>query len=147
MEVLLLEDIPGVGQKNDIVVVKSGFALNNLLPLRRALVATPTVRRRYAEQIKRRAEEKAQMSELMKSAVGVLKEKSLIFSRKAEEGGKLYGAVTEADICEALTDQLMIEVPEASISVTEPIKAIGEHTAKVMLDDQEAEVRIEVKAE
>ena len=46
MELLLLEDIPGVGQKNDIIVVKNGFALNNLLPRRRALIATPTVRKR-----------------------------------------------------------------------------------------------------
>ena len=147
MEVLLLEDIPGVGQKNDIIVVKDGFALNNLLPRRRALVATPTVRRRYAEQIKRRAEEKQQETELTRSAAGVLKDAVLSFTRKVTKTGKLYAAVAAKDIAEALSEQLSIEVPEVNIVIDEPIKAVGTHTAKVKLQEQEVPVKVEVKAE
>ena len=55
MEVLLLQDIPGIGKKDDLLIVKEGYALNNLLPYRKALVATPTVRKRYADQIRGRA--------------------------------------------------------------------------------------------
>jgi ribosomal protein L9 len=54
MEVLLLTDIPGIGRRSDVIVVGNGFALNHLLPSRKALVVTPNVRRRYAEQIKKR---------------------------------------------------------------------------------------------
>ena len=147
MEILLLEDIPGVGRKNDIIIVKNGFALNNLLPRRRALVATPTVRKRYAEQIRRRAEEKIQETELARSATGVLKDAILMFTRKVSKADKLYAAISPKDIAEALSEQLSIEVAEANVIVDEPIKSMGLHTAKVKLQDQEVPVKIEVKAE
>ncbi|MFA6259652.1 MAG: bL9 family ribosomal protein, partial [Candidatus Peribacteraceae bacterium] len=57
MEVLLLQDINGVGKKNDLLIVGDGYALNFLLPQSKAIVATPTVRRRFSEQIRRRAME------------------------------------------------------------------------------------------
>ena len=147
MEVLLLEDVPGVGQRNDIIVVKDGFALNHLLPRRRALVATPTVRKRYAEQIRRRAEEKMQEVELARSASSLLKEKTLSFTKKVTKTGKLYASVSEKEISEALHEQLQIEVPEAHVSLSEHIKTIGAHTAKVKIGNQELEVKIDVKAE
>ncbi len=147
MEVLLLEDVPGIGQRNDIIVVKDGFALNHLLPRRRALVATPTVRKRYAEQIKRRAEEKMREAELAKSAASILRGKTLTFTKKATKTGKLYAGVSEKEISEALHEQLQIEVPEADVTAAEPIKSIGTHTAKVKVGTQELEVKIEVKAE
>src|SRR3989338_7065580 len=121
LALLLLEDIPGLGQRNDIVVVGDGYALNNLLPRRRALVATPTVRKRYAEQIKRRAEEKAREVELAQSAAAILREKSLAFTSKASNTGKLYGSISAKMISEALSEQAQIEVAEANIIVSEPI--------------------------
>ena len=147
MEVLLLEDVPGVGQRNDIIVVKDGYALNHLLPRRRALVATPTVRKRYAEQIKRRAEEKMREVELGKSAAGLLKDKSLTFTKKVTKTLKLYAGVSEKEISEALHEQLQIEVPEADVTVAEPIKSVGTHTAKVKVGTQELDVKIEVRPE
>lgn len=147
MELLLLEDIPGVGKRNDIIVVKQGFALNNLLPRRRALVATPAVRKRYAEQIRRRAEEREQEKVLMKSAAGVLKDAVLAFARKASKNGKLYAAITAKDISEELA-KLQVEVAEADITITEEIKSLGSHTAKVKLGEEgESEVKIEVSEE
>lgn len=147
MEVLLLEDIPGIGKRSDIIVVKTGFALNNLLPRRRALVATPAVRKRYAELIRKRAEEKQRETELQRSAAGVLKDLVLTFTRKATKTGKLYAAVSAADIAEALSEQ-QIEVPEVDVTIENEIKSIGSHTAQVKLGDEGlCEVRLEVVAE
>lgn len=148
MEILLLEDIPGVGKRNDIIVVKSGFALNNLLPRRRGLVATPAVRKRYADQIKRRAEEKVHESELQKSAAGVLADTVLTFTRKATKNNKLYAAVTAKDIAEALSDQVSVEVAEVDVVVENEIKSLGSHTAQVKLGEEGlSEVKLEVGAE
>lgn len=147
MELLLLEDIPGIGRRNDIIVVRNGYALNNLLPRRRALVATPTVRKRYAEQIRRRAEEKAREQELAKSAAMILREKALTFTAKVAKGEKLYAAITAKMIAEALTEQLNLEVPEANIHLPEHIKTVGTHTAKVKIGPQELTVKMDVKAE
>ena len=147
MEVLLLEDIPGVGKINDIIVVKEGFALNNLLPRRRAIVATPTVRRRYAEQIRRRAEEKVKEMEMKKSAAGSLSGANVLIEKKATKTGKLYAAITEKLIAEALKEQLKTDVPEDAIDLSEPIKSVGEHKITITLGEDKADVNIEVKGE
>lgn len=147
LALLLLEDIPGLGQRNDIVVVGDGYALNNLLPRRRAIVATPTVRKRYAEQIRRRAEEKAHELDLARNAASVLKEKGVSFAAKVAKTGKLFGAISPKMIAEALTEQLQIEVPEANISLDEHIKTVGEHKATVKIGSQELELKIVVKSE
>ena len=147
LEVLLLEDIPGVGQQNDIIVVREGFALNNLLPRRRAIVATPTVRKRYAEQIKRRAEEKAREVDLARSAASLLKDKVLAFARKATKNGKLYAAVSERMISEALHEQLQIEVAEAAVLIKEEVKSVGMHAVRVKIAGQELDLRVEVHPE
>jgi len=136
MEVLLLEDIAGLGKQNDIIVVRSGFALNNLLPRRRALVATPAVRKRYAEQIKRRAEEKQHEIELQKSAAGVLRDTVLLFTRKAGKAGKLYAAIHAGDIAEALSEQVQVEVAEVDVVIENEIKSVGNHSAQVKLGSE-----------
>jgi len=147
MELLLLEDIPGIGVKNDIIVVKEGFALNNLLPRRRALVATPAVRKRYADLIKTRAEDRERETQLMRSAAGVLKDIVLKFVKKATKSGKLYAAVSEHEIAVMLSEKHQVEIPEVDVVIDEHIKTVGSHTVKVKLGDKEAEVRIEVVSE
>src|SRR3989338_9161766 len=131
MEVLLLEDIPGIGKKNDLLMVGDGYALNCLLPKRQALVATPTVRKRYAEQIKKRAIEKQHELENRQSAAAAVAGKKLTFKRKATKTGKLYAAITERVIVDALKEQLKIDLEEAAISIPMQIKSVGEHVASV----------------
>ena len=147
LEVLLLEDIPGIGQRSDIIVVREGFALNNLLPRRRAIVATPTVRKRYADHIKRRAEEKAREMDLARSAASLLKDKVLAFTRKATKNGKLYAAVSERMISEALHEQLQIEVAEAAVLIKEEVKSVGVHAVRVKIAGQELDLKVEVHPE
>ena len=147
LELLLLEDIPGIGQRNDIVVVKDGFALNNLLPRRRAIVLTPTVRKRYAEQIKRRAEEKAHMVDLARSAAEILKGKTLTLTKKASKTGKLYAAVNEDEIAKALREQHELTVIPEHVVIVDEMKTVGKHTARLKLDGEEIEFALEVKGE
>lgn len=147
MEVILLQDIPGIGKKNDVLVVGDGYALNCLLPHRQALVATPTVRKRYAEQIKRRAEEKMLEKEVAASAVFALVGKKLTFERKTTKAGKLYAAITEKHLAEALKKQLQISAKESAITIPEVIKALGTFTIQVDLSGTPADLSVEVKAE
>ncbi|MDD5623962.1 MAG: 50S ribosomal protein L9 [Candidatus Peribacteraceae bacterium] len=147
MEILLLQDIPGIGKKNDLLIVGDGYALNCLLPHRKALVATPTVRRRYAEEIKRRAEEKQKEIALKSSAVGKIMGKEVAFSRKATKTGKLYAALTEKNLSAAIREQLSADVPESAITIVEPIKAVGDFEVKVKLGEHEQSLKVVVKAE
>ncbi len=131
MEILLLQDIPGIGKKNDLLIVGDGYALNCLLPYRQALVATPTVRRRYAEDIKRRAEEKQKEMSLKASVAGKVAGKEIVFRRKVTKTGKLYAAITEKHIAEALKEQLLVNVDESAIQLAEHIKTTGTHEASL----------------
>ena len=102
----------GIGKKNDLLIVGDGYALNYLLPHRKALVATPTVRKRYADQIRKRAEEKERERNLRANAAQALAGKSVTISRKASKVGKLYAAVSESQIAEAVSGQLGYELQE-----------------------------------
>jgi len=147
MEVLLLQDLPGIGKKNDLLIVGDGYAMNNLLPNRMALVATPTVRRRYADQIRRRAEEKVSELALQSQDADALKGKTLKFERKATKAGKLYAAITEKVLSEELKSQLTLDVKEDAIIIGEPIKALGEFEVKIKMADVEHPLAVAVVQE
>ncbi|MBI2635840.1 50S ribosomal protein L9 [Candidatus Peregrinibacteria bacterium] len=147
MELLLLEDINGVGKRNDIIVVKDGFALNHLLPGRKALVATPTVRKRYAEEIKRRAEEKEHERKLHLEAAVMLAGKVVHFARKATKTGKLYAAITAEQVSAALVEEHSISVPPDKIHIGEIIKTPGNFTVQVKLGGQSFPLQVSVVKE
>ena len=147
MEILLLEDINGIGKKNDLLVVGDGFALNFLLPQRKALVATPTVRKRYADVIRKRAEEKEGEQKLRMAAASALAGKSVTFSRKATKTSKLYAAITPEDISEALKAQHSLDIPADSIHTNDAIKALGTFQATVKVGGDSHTVGVVVTAE
>lgn len=125
MEILLLQDIAGIGKKNDLLIVGDGFALNCLLPQRKALVATPTVRKRYADQIRKRAEEKEREKQTQQQAAATLAGKSIQLARKVTKTGKLYAAVSADEISTALKDQHGLTFSASSIVLSEPLKVVG----------------------
>lgn len=147
MELLLLTDIPGIGKKDDLVVVGDGYALNHLLPMRRALVATPNVRRRYAEQIKRRAEERQKEVEMRKSMVTAIAGKKVTIKRKATKTGKLYAAITSDMVAQAFADQHGTHVAAESIDVPDHMKTVGSFQATVRAGDAAAQIAVDVVAE
>ena len=147
MEILLLQDIPGVGKKNDLLVVGDGFALNFLLPKRAALVATPLVRKRYAEFIKRRAEEKEKEKSFAANAAKAVSGKTITFSRKATKTGKLYAAITEEAIVEALLDQHKAEAKVEDVTIEDHIKTLGDHTVSVHMGGQDVPLTVKVTEE
>lgn len=147
MEILLLQDITGIGKKNDLLVVGDGFALNYLLPERMGLVATPTVRKRYAEQIRRRALEREQERQQKMQSSQLLAGKSVIFTKKATKTGKLYAGITATAIAAALKDQHGIAVAPDAIDLPEPIKMIGTHSVQIKIFDQTQTVLVVINAE
>jgi len=147
MEVLLLQDIPNVGQKNDLLLVGDGYALNFLLPQNKALVATPTVRRRYAEKIRKRAEEREVEKKLQEGKAAAIEGLEVSFERKITKTGKLYAAISEKHIEEAFKDQHSIELPSDMIKIPEPIKALGEFKASVKISGKEQQFVVTVKEE
>ncbi len=147
MEILLLQDVANIGHKNDIVVVGDGFALNFLLPKRMGLVATPLVRKRYAEQIKVRLAERDKEREARAGVISALAGKAVALVKKASKTGKLYAAINEKNIADAINDQLKMTLTADAIDMAEHIKTTGTHNVTVRLGDQSQTVQVMVKAE
>lgn len=147
MEILLLQDVPNVGKKNDLLLVGDGLALNFLLPRRLALVATPVVRKRFAESIRSRAEEREKEKSARTNAAEALAGKSLTFTKKASKTGKLYASITEKILADALRADLKVNVDAANIEISQPIKSVGSYTVNVRFGDINQALKVEVKAE
>lgn len=147
MEIILLQDVPGVGKKNDLLLVGEGYALNFLLPHQKALVATPVVRRRYAEAIRKRAEERELEKKLKAGAAASLAGKEIVFERKVTKTGKLYAGITAKHIAEALKDQHSLDITPESVELSEAIKTLGSTEVTIRANDASFTLKVTVKQE
>lgn len=148
MEIFLLEDVPGIGKKNDLLIVGDGYALNCLLPKRAALIATPLVRKRYAEFIKRRAQEREKERAAAAEISAAVSNATLSVTRKASKGGKLYAAVTAKNIADLINEELNVPVSVESVHLDEPIKSVGSFPVSVQIaDGNNVTVTVNVAAE
>ena len=149
MEVILREDIPGIGYKNDLVTVKNGYARNYLIPKGLAVLATETAKKVLAEDKKQKAHKEEKVlkeAEELGKALEALKVK---IAAKAGTSGKIFGSVNDVQIANAIKEQHNFDIERKDISVDgESIKELGEYTAKIRLHKEvTAELKFEVFAE
>ncbi len=133
MEIILKQDIVNLGQKDDVVVVKDGYARNYLLPNGFAIIATPSAKKMVAENIKQRAHKEAKI----KAEAAVLAEKmqgiALTVGAKTSTSGKIFGSVNTIQIAEALKEKgFEIDRKDIILPVVQ-IKEVGSYKAKVKL--------------
>ena len=132
MEVILREEITGLGKAGELVKVRDGFARNFLLPQKKAVVADPK-NVKMLEHQKKAAE--AREKKLKKSAeefAQKLAGLSITIAREVGEEDKLFGSVTSRDIADALKHE-GITVDKRTITLKEPIKQIGTFDIEVKL--------------
>ncbi len=145
MEILLIENVPNLGSRGDIVNVKDGYARNFLLPRKKAIPVTAGNKRQIELEKERaeklRAKELAGAQELKAQLDAV----ALTVARKAGENGQLFGSVTNADVADLLKGK-GFAVDKHAISL-DHIKAVGSYTADIRLyTGVIAKVAIEVTA-
>jgi len=132
-EVLLLKPVDGLGGEGDQVKVRAGYARNFLLPQKIAVPVTSANRKQVEALKKRRGEREAQ--ELSGAqALGQKLEKARLdaFVVKTGEGGKMFGAITAADVHDKLT-AAGFTIERKRIHLFTPVKTLGQHTVKVKL--------------
>lgn len=146
MKVILKENIPSLGYKDDIVEVKSGYGRNYLIPQGMAIIASDAALKRLAEDQKQRAHKIAQIHADAEAAAAALEGIKLVIAAKAAANGAIYGSVNAAKIAEELA-KLGHEIDRKIIDM-EPAKELGSFVATVrFLRDVAAEVPFEVVAE
>jgi large subunit ribosomal protein L9 len=148
MEVILKQDIKGLGYKDDKVTVRNGYGRNFLLPKGMAVLATESVKKMHTEILKQRAFKEDKLRKEAAVNAEKLAGVSIKVGAKAGESGKIFGSVTNIQIADAL-QKAGYNVERKNIEIAEDnIKALGTYTAKVRLyKDVAATVNFEVVAE
>ncbi len=133
MKVILLKDVKGQGKKGEIVNVSDGYARNYLFP--RNLAQEATAQNLNSAQVKQEAAahkkemEKKNAQEMAKQ----LENKGVVIKAKCGSTGRLFGAITNAEIAEALNQQTGLELDKKKVVLANPIKELGEYTVTVKL--------------
>ncbi|MBV8636768.1 MAG: 50S ribosomal protein L9 [Candidatus Eremiobacteraeota bacterium] len=133
MKVILLGDVKALGKKGDVVEVAEGYARNFLLPRNLASEANKGALAAHADQ--KRANEKKEAQQLAdaKELANKLEQTKLAVKAKAGGNGKLFGAVTNADVADAIHDALSVSVDKHKIEIKSQIKALGAYPVEVKL--------------
>lgn len=135
MEIILMEDVPSLGKVGDLVKVSDGYARNYLLPRKKAVRAT-AVSLKAVEREQHSLEYKQdKLEQEAQELAQKIEEISCTVAKPAGEEGKLFGAVTSADIEDALREQ-GISVDRKKIVLDEPIKNLGVYTISLKLHPQ-----------
>ena len=129
MQIILKEDIIGLGYKNEIVDVKPGYGRNYLIPKGKGVIATPSAKKMLAETLKQQAHKiEAQTAAAQKKA-NQLQDVVVEVAAKVSSTGVLYGSVNAAKVAEELAKK-GIEVDRKIITMRD-IKNVGEYEATV----------------
>ena len=129
MEIILKKDVANLGHADDIVNVKTGYAVNYLIPQGYAIMATASAKKVLAENLRQRAHKIAKFVADAEALAAKLAEITVKVSAKVSESGKIYGSVTTAQLAEALV-AAGLEVDKKDITV-EAAKELGTYEATV----------------
>ena len=147
MELILIEDVAGLGYKNDIVSVKKGYGRNYLIPQGKAVIASESARKVLAENLKQRAHKLAKIKADAEELAAKLASVALTIATKVSATGTIFGAVGNIQIAEALA-KLGFEIDRKTIVVKDTVKEVGSYTATVKLHKEvSVEIPFEVVAE
>jgi large subunit ribosomal protein L9 len=142
MEIILLEDVNGLGKRGAAVRVADGYARNYLLPRKKAIEAVGNSQAVFRDRERARLSRDQKTRQAAQSLKDRLAQVSLQFSVQVGEDDQLYGSVTAAEVHEALVAQ-GFEVERKAVRLEEPIKALGVFEVPVHLF-QEIEAPVKV---
>lgn len=133
MKVILTQDVKGQGKKDQIVEVSDGYARNFLLPKKLAIMADAKAlneaKNKEASKNHKIAVETAEAKEIAAKLEGII----VKIVSKSGADGKLYGAVTNKDVADALEAQHKIVIDKKKITIANPIKSFGKYELDVKL--------------
>lgn len=144
MEIILKQDVPNLGYKDDIVTVRNGYAMNFLIPKGFAVSATGSTLKAHNEILKQRAHKEEKIKEEAQKIAEKLKDVTLSIGAKTSTKGKIFGSVNAIQIAEALQEK-GFDIDRKNITFKEDlIKEVGTYHAKVRLHK---EVHVEIPFE
>jgi len=146
-ELILTENIPGLGAEADVVKVRRGYARNYLLPHGKAHEVTPGALRQIDALKQKRAEREARELNEAEELARRIGKARFVFTLETGETGKAFGSVTAQDIVNRLKNEIGAEIDRHKIVLERPIKDTGEHEVAIKLHhDVTAQLVFQVKS-
>jgi large subunit ribosomal protein L9 len=139
MEVILKQDIKGLGYKYDVVTVKNGYGRNYLIPEGLANLASKSALKERAENVKQATFKQEKLKNDAQAIADGLKDLTLNLGAKVGENGRIFGAITTLQVADALKAK-GFDVDRRKIEIKADIKEVGTYTV-------EADLHREVKVE
>lgn len=141
MKIILLTDIPKIGNKYDVKDFKEGYAQNVFLSKGLAVMATPAELAKLEDRRKQIEKKKSEDLELFYSLISSVGDKVITIKAKANEKGHLFKAVGPRDVVTAIKEITGVEIDEKSL-IMDHIKSIGAHTISIKKGDKKGECQI-----
>lgn len=146
MEIILKEDVLGLGYKDDVVTVKNGYGRNFLIPTGKAILATESAKKVLAENLKQRAHKLAAIKAEAEAQAAKLEGVKLTITVKTGANDAIYGSVNNIQIAEELA-KLGHEI-DRKLIIVKGVKELGSHVATVRFHKEVAvELPFEVVSE
>jgi large subunit ribosomal protein L9 len=147
MKLILTQEVSGLGTPGDVVDVKDGYARNFLMPRSLAVAWTKGGEKQVASIQKARSSREIKTVEEAQAVKAALESKPVKLSAKAGASGRLFGAVTTADIAAAVSAAGGPVIDRRKIELAQPVKSLGTHQMTVHLAPElKATVTLEVVA-
>jgi large subunit ribosomal protein L9 len=147
MEVILKQDVAGLGYKHDVVKVRPGYGRNYLIPNDIAVIANDSNKRMVAENVRQAAHKAEKIKSDAQSLANRIGEFTVVIKTKAGETGRIFGAVTALQIADALKAQ-GFDVDRKKVVLKETPKNLGTYTALLDLHKEvKHEIKVSVEAE
>ncbi len=148
MEIILKEDINNLGYKDDVIVVKNGYANNYLIPKGIAIHATKSAKKVLAENLKQRAHKEDKLRQDAQAIADKLQNKEIKVGAKTSSKGKIFGSVTNIQLADSINKK-GFDIDRKKISIVEKeVKEIGKYNAVIKLHrDVKVELPFEVVSE
>jgi large subunit ribosomal protein L9 len=147
MEVILKQDVDGLGYKNDVVKVRAGYGNNFLIPNGLALIANDSNKRLTAENVRQAAHKAAKLKQDAEAVAAKIGELTVEIGAKAGESGKIFGAVTALQIADALKAK-GFDIDRKRVHLKEAPKQVGTYPVTIDLHKEvKHEIKVKVVAE
>jgi len=148
MEIILKQDVSGLGDKGEIVTVKDGYARNFLIPQGYAILATPSAKKVHEENTRQRAHKEEKVKQEAEAIAQKLADIKLTLGAKTSSSGKIFGSVNTIQIAEALKNE-GYDIDRKNISIEgDQVKEVGKYKALIKLHKEvKAEIEFEIVAE
>jgi large subunit ribosomal protein L9 len=148
MEIILIQDVNKLGQKDDLVNVKAGYGRNFLIPGGFAIAATSSAKKMHTENLRQRSHKEEKIKIAAQEIAGRLAGVKIIVGAKTSTSGKIFGSVNTIQIAESLKEK-GFDIDRKNITLPEDqIKEVGNYIAIIKLHrDVKVEVEFEIQGE